>query len=101
MIGYLTQINFEPGKTPEPDTWFKPAGFMNENWRLTQVDTLDGLGIVNVLIRFESGRSNTFRPDSFENRYLVHGTNEKKIASIRRMGLVEVATMFILLSTTA
>jgi hypothetical protein len=31
MIGYLTQNNFEPGKTPEPDTWFKPAAFMNEN----------------------------------------------------------------------
>jgi hypothetical protein len=22
MIGYLTQNNFEPGKTPGPDTWF-------------------------------------------------------------------------------
>ena len=26
MVGYLTTDNFEPGKTPHPDTWFMSAG---------------------------------------------------------------------------
>ena len=33
MIGFLTQDNFEPGKIPEPDTWFKPADFSDDQAR--------------------------------------------------------------------
>lgn len=95
MIGYLTLNNFEPGTAPEPNAWFKPADFSTDARRLTQADLLDGLGIVSVFIRFESGHSNhvqvdhtPFRPDAYESRYLVHGTNEKNLASIRNRGLL-------------
>ena len=95
MIGYLTQNDFKPGKVPEPTTWFKPADFSTDARRLTQADLLDGLGIVSVFIRFESGHSNDirieytpFKPDLYPNRYLVHGTNEKNLSSIRQRGLL-------------
>ena len=85
MIGYLTTDNFEPGKIPEPDTWFKPADFGDDQAREMQANELDGQDIASVFLRFESGHSNSvsishcpFRPDMFPLRYLVHGTNEKK-----------------------
>ena len=103
MIGYLIQNNFEPGKTPEPDTWFKPADFMSENRRLTQADTLDGLGIVSVFIIFESGHSNSVRKPLYtwftaRMRKTLH---QSTVWDSCPAGLVEVATTFILLSTTA
>ena len=96
MIGFLTTDNFEPGKIPEPpDTWFKPADFHGDQAREAQADHLDGFDIASIFIRFESGHSNSvsiqhcpFRPDMFPLRYLVHGTNEKNLPSIRRLGLL-------------
>ena len=95
MIGYLTTDNFEPGKIPEPDTWFKPADFGDDQAREMQANELDGQDIASVFLRFESGHSNSvsishcpFRPDMFPLRYLVHGTNEKNLPSIRRLGLL-------------
>jgi hypothetical protein len=95
MIGYLTTDDFEPGKTPDPDTWFVPADFDNDIAREAQADILDGTDIASIFIRFESGHSNTvsiqhcpFKPDMFSLRYLVHGTNEKNLPSIRRLGLL-------------
>ena len=45
--------------------------------------------------RFESGHSTDveiqhcpFMPDMFPLRYLIHGTNEKNLDSIRRLGLL-------------
>ena len=95
MIGYLTTDDFEPGKTPDPNTWFVPADFDNDASRIGQADVLDGIDIASMFIRFESGHSNTvsiqhcpFMPDMFSLRYLVHGTNEKNLPSIRSLGLL-------------
>ena len=84
MIGYLTTDDFEPGKTPDPNSWFVPADFDNDASRIGQADVLDGIDIASMFIRFESGHSNTvsiqhcpFMPDMFSLRCLVHGTNEK------------------------
>ena len=95
MVGFLTTDNFAPGKIPEPDTWFKPANFGDDEARQQQADYLDGQDIASIFIRFESGHSNNtsiehtpFRPDVYPLRYLVHGTNEKNLPSIRRLGLL-------------
>ena len=95
MIGFLTQHNFEPGKIPEPDSWFKPADFGDDQARQQQANDLDGQDIASIFIRFESGHSNNitithspFRPDMYPLRYLVHGTSEKNLPSIRRLGLL-------------
>ena len=95
MVGFLTTDNFEPGKTPDPETWFVPADFDNDTAREAQADILDGTDIASIFIRFESGHSNNvsiqhcpFMPDMFSLRYLVHGTNEKNLPSIRRLGLL-------------
>ena len=70
MIGYLTTADFEPGKAPDPDTWFFPADFDNDAAREGQADILDGIDIASMFIRFASGHSNTvsiqhcpFKPD--------------------------------------
>ena len=72
-----------------------PADFDNDIAREAQADILDGTDIASIFIRFESGHSNTvsiqhcpFKPDMFSLRYLVHGTNEKNLPSIRRLGLL-------------
>ena len=95
VIGFLTQDNFEPGKIPEPDTWFKPADFGDDQARQQQANDLDGKDIAGIFIGFESGHSNNitithspFRPDMYPLRYLVHGTNEKNLPSIRRLGFL-------------
>ena len=95
MIGYLTTDNFEPGKIPYSDAWFKPADFGDDQAREAQADELDGIDVASIFLRFESGHSNNvsiqhcpFRPDMFPLRYLVHGTNEKNLPSIRRLGLL-------------
>ena len=94
MIGYLTTDNFEPGKIPDPNT-FKPSDFGNDQAPEAQADVLDGIDVASIFLRFESGHSNSvsiqhcpFRPDMFPLRYLVHGTNEKNLPSIRRLGLL-------------
>jgi len=75
MIGYLTTDNFEPGKIPEPDTWFKPADFSDDQARQQQANELDGQSIASIFIRFESGHSNNitiahspFRPDNVSTK---------------------------------
>ena len=95
MVGYLTTDNFEPGKTPDPDTWFMPADFGDDTAREAQADFIDGIDVASIFLRFESGHSNDvsiqycpFKPDMFSLRYLVHGTNEKNLPSIRRLGLL-------------
>ena len=56
---------------------------------------LDAQDIASIFIRFESGHSNNitiahtpFRPAAYQLRYLVHGTNEQNLQSIRRSGLI-------------
>ena len=95
MVGFLTTDNSAPGKTPEPDTWFKPADFGDDDARQQQADDLEAHDIASIFIRFENGHSNSisiahtpFRPDVYRLRYLVNGTNEKNLPSIRRLGLI-------------
>ena len=96
MVGFLTTDSFAPGMIPEPDTWFKPADFGDDEARQQQANDLDGQDIASIFIRFESGHSNSisiahtpFRPDVYPlSRYPVHGTNEKKLLSIPRLGLI-------------
>ena len=99
MIGYLTTDNFEPGKIPDPHTWFMPADFNNDQARAAQADVLEAIDVASIFLRFESGHSNDisiqhcpFKPDMFPLRYLVHGTNEKNLPSIRRLGLLSGGT---------
>jgi hypothetical protein len=95
MIGFLTVDNFSPGKIPEPDTWFKPADFGDDESLNQQANDLDAKDIASIFIRFENGHSNNiaiahtpFRPAAYPVRYLVHGTNEKNLQSIRPSGLI-------------
>ena len=95
MVGFLTTDNFAPGMIPEPDTWFKQADFGDDEARQQQADDRDGQDIASIFIRFESGHSNSisiahapFCPGVYPLRYLVHGTNEKKLLSIPRLGLI-------------
>lgn len=95
QIGFLTKAEYEPGKLANPTSWFKPAMFDQEGERLAQADTLEALEVATVFLRLESGHSNqstvadaAFVPSQFPNRYLVHGTNEKNLQSIRQRGLL-------------
>ena len=95
MIGYLSTDDFQPGITPVPDNWFKTADFDNDTAREAQANILEGVDIASIFIRFESGHSTDveiqhcpFMPDMFSLRYLIHGTNEKNLESIRRLGLL-------------
>ena len=95
MIGYVSVDDFQPGVTPTPDKWFKTAEFGDDTARDSQADILLGVDIASIFIRFESGHSTEvdidhcpFVPEMFPRRYLVHGTNEKNIQSIRNLGLL-------------
>ena len=95
MIGFMSTDDFQPGVTPVPDNWFMTADFGEETRRENQADTLEGVDIASIFIRFESGHSThvsirhcPFMPDMFVNRYLIHGTNEKNLPSIRSLGLL-------------
>ena len=95
MIGYVSAEDYQPGITPIPDNWFKTADFDNETAREAQANILESVDIASIFIRFESGHSTDveiqhcpFMPDMFTLRYLIHGTNEKNLESIRRLGLL-------------
>ena len=95
MIGYVSVEDYQPGVTPSSDSWFKAADFDNETARQAQANILEGVDIASIFIRFESGHSTDveiqhcpFMPDMFPLRYLIHGTNEKNLDSIRRLGLL-------------
>ena len=95
MIGFLSTDDFQPGLTPIPDNWFMTADFGDDTAREAQASILEGVDIASIFIRFESGHSTDveirhcpFMPDMFSLRYLIHGTNEKNLDSIRRLGLL-------------
>ena len=73
----------------------KLAEFGKTVARESQADYLDGIDVASIFIRFESGHSTNvsidhcpFVPTMFPLRYLIHGTNEKNIQSIRDRGLL-------------
>ena len=95
MIGYVSAEDYQPGVTPTTDNWFETADFDNETAREAQANILESVDIASIFIRFESGHSTDveiqhcpFMPDMFALRYLIHGTNEKNLESIRRLGLL-------------
>ena len=95
MVACVDDKSFQPGIVPTPDSWFKLAEFGDDVNRESQADRLDGIDVTNIFIRFESGHSTNvsidhcpFVPTMFELRYLIHGTNEKNLPSIRNLGLL-------------
>ena len=71
------------------------ADFGDDVARESQADILESVDIASIFIRFESGHSTDvaiehcpFVPDMFTKRYLIHGTNEKNLPSIRTLGLL-------------
>ena len=48
--GRFPDDNFAPGKIPEPDTWFKPLHFGDDEAR-QQADALEAQDIASILIR--------------------------------------------------
>ena len=95
MVACVDRNNFQPGVAPTPDSWMKLAEFGKTDAREGQADYLDGIDVATIFIRFESGHSTNvsidhcpFVPTMFPLRYLIHGTNEKNIQSIRDRGLL-------------
>lgn len=97
LIGFLTGDDFAPGKIPDETSWLMPADFDDDDddAREEQAAELSQRNIVSVFLRFESGHSANirsehppFRPEDFPDNYLVHGTNERNLQSIRRRGLM-------------
>ena len=95
MVACIECKNFQPGVVPTPDSWVKLAEFGDAAVREGQADYLDGLDVASIFIRFESGHSTNvaidhcpFVPAMYPLRYLIHGTNEKNIQSIRDRGLL-------------
>ena len=95
MVACIECKNFQPGIVPTPDSWVKLAEFGRADVREGQADYLDGLDVASIFIRFESGHSTNvaiehcpFVPAMYPLRYLIHGTNEKNIQSIRDRGLL-------------
>ena len=95
MIACVECKDFQPGVVPTPDSWVKLAEFGRADSREGQADYLDGLDVASIFIRFESGHSTNvaidhcpFVPAMYPLRYLIHGTNEKNIQSIRDRGLL-------------
>ena len=95
MVACIECKDFQPGVVPTPDSWMKLAEFGRADSREGQADYLDGLDVASIFIRFESGHSTNaaidhcpFVPAMYPLRYLIHGTNEKNIQSIRDRGLL-------------
>ena len=94
QIGYHTRATFNPSTEVPEGTWFSVAQFHQEVQRAEQASELEQLDIVSVFIRTESGHSTRTnirhaRWDSSRApyRYLVHGTYESNLSSIRTHGL--------------
>jgi hypothetical protein len=91
---FLARAEYEPGKLANPASWFKPSVFERDGNRMAQADLLEGLDVASVFLRL---RVWAFKPiygstcQVFSKqvpKYLVHGTNEKNLPSIRRLGLL-------------
>ena len=94
MIGFLSTDNFAPGKFRK-----RIPGLNQPILAMMKVDNNKPMILMHktllAFFRFESGHSNNitiahtpFRPAAYQLRYLVHGTNEQNLQSIRRSGLI-------------
>ena len=95
QIGFMDVDNFKPGTTPPVESYFSPAEFTAKELRESQADALETIDVASVFIRFESGHSNEtvathplFNSAEFRNSYLLHGTCERNLNSIRQNGLL-------------
>ena len=95
QIGLMDVDNFAPGTTPSVDTYFSPADFTATESREAQADSVEAVDVASIFIRFESGHSNAtvathplFNSAEFPNNYLLHGTSERNLSSIRQNGLL-------------
>ena len=87
--------DFRPGTTPPAEAYFSPAAFTDTIGREVQADEIEAVNVASIFIRFESGHSNQtvpthplFNSAEFPNNYLLHGTNERNLSSIRQNGLL-------------
>ena len=94
QLGYHTKDTFEPGTLVPEETWFNLAQFHQEELREQQAAHLESLDIKSVFIRTESGHSSSvnivhpqYKSSDFPDRYLIHGTYESNLPSIRSNGL--------------
>ena len=95
QIGLMEVENFRPGTTPPNEAYFSPAAFTATTERETQADEIEEKSVASVFIRFESGHSNEtvathplFNSAEFPYNYLLHGTSERNLSSIRQNGLM-------------
>ena len=93
QLGYHTRDTFNPSTEVPENTWFNVAQFHQEAARAEQAAELEKLDIVSVFLRTESGHSNkaNVRHAQWDSRraphrYLVHGTYESNLKSIRTHG---------------
>ena len=95
QIGFMDVDNFKPGTTPPVESYFSPAEFTAKELRESQADSLEAIDVASIFIRFESGHSNAtvathpvFNSSEYPNGYLLHGTCERNLNSIRQNGLL-------------
>ena len=95
QIGLVSVEDFKPGTTPPAETYFSPAAFTDTSERESQADEIEAVNVASVFIRFESGHSNQtvpthplFNSAEFPKNYLLHGTSERNLRSIRQNGLL-------------
>ena len=95
QIGFMDVDKFQPGTTPPVESYFSPAEFTAKELRESQADALEAIDVASIFIRFESGHSNEtvathpfFNSAEFPNSYLLHGTCEHNLNSIRQNGLL-------------
>ena len=95
QIGLMDVDSFRPGTTPPAESYFSLAAFTALEDRESQADEIESTNVASIFIRFESGHSNKtvathpfFNSAEFPNNYLLHGTSERNLSSIRQNGLL-------------
>ena len=95
QFGLMSVSGFRPGTTPSPEAYFSPSDFTDTASREALADEIESISVASVFIRFESGHSNEtvpkhplFNSSEFPTSYLLHGTHERNLSSIRQNGLL-------------
>ena len=95
QFGLMSVSDFRPGTTPPAEAYLSPSDFTDTASREALADEIEAVSVASVFIRFESGHSNEtvpehplFNSSEFPNNYLLHGTHERNLSSIRQNGLL-------------
>ena len=95
QFALMSVSDFRPGTTPSPEAYFSPSDFTDTASREALADEIEAISVASVFLRFESGHSNEtvpkhplFNSSEFPNSYLLHGTHERNLSSIRQNGLM-------------